>query len=188
MSSSFDQQPRLPVSMQLMPIGAVVVIVIALLAGGRNFNPSTSYVHAALVVGMLATLLLAWRIQPLIVGCWYKPRYKPPQPYSELGAWWRALANAVLAVMAGSILVAAAGNALFGTDHSGVYRVVSHYETDGRGGACHGLDLQRTNRMSDSVHLCVARAEQARLPPGTKLEVVERSSWFGREVESYLRL
>ncbi len=185
MVSSFDEQPGLPLSMQLMPIGALAVIVISMLSGAKRFSPNPAYVHAALSLGAVASLLLAWRLQPKIVGCWYKPRFGDRQPYSELGAWGRALANAVLAVLAAGFLLAAVGNTLLGTSRSEIYFVTSRYVTHGRWGSCYGVRLQRRSDASDRVHLCLDAGQQSSLAVGSRLAVIERSSWFGRQVQSY---
>ena len=183
-ASDWGPAPKLAWQLDAMIFVPTLVFIALIATVGLHFHPSKAYFGLSIPGVVLATFWIARKVQPHVVGRMFKPRYSDPRPYTNTGAWMRALFNASCVVWCVWFLIATVGNAALGSEVSHRYTVVDHYLESGRGGTCYGLDLRERHAPNHSLSLCVSQVDQALDHVGASMVVQTKASWFGYKVLS----
>ncbi len=183
-----SRAPLPPRAIQVALIGGVIVLV-ALIVLGHDFNPSRTFVDLGILLGLPSVIVLTLRIQPTLVGCRYRLRGGGFRVYTPGVALWVAFMVAALSFAAAWCTFGVAGNRVIGHRDAALYTVSGKATySRGRSGVCFSLSMYEQAHPLHIVRLCTSQSFQEQTPFGATLRLREVRSWFGDQVMSYQRV
>ncbi|NLP63742.1 hypothetical protein [Paraburkholderia sacchari] len=170
------------------PISLVIATGIALACGlpsGLAIRISHDYWRLAAPVAIVAGIFVAWRLQKILVGSWYKPRYARDERQMEPRESWitGSICSAILVLLA-TMGVANAINQITGAPYVATYRITDKYITRGKH-SCYGLIFSKIDDREDQFNVCVSQTEQNAAAPGEVVQVNGRRSKYVDELLTY---
>ncbi len=172
-------------SIILLLLLAVIGLAWGASADGPAFRINEGYWRQAAPIAIPAAILIAWGLQKVLVGTWYKPRYARQEQQMQPGESWAtgAIAAAIL-VGTASMAYANLMNEATGTAYVATYSVVEKYVTSGKR-TCYGLRLSEEGNPKDQFQICVSQPDQEKTTLGERFQVNGRRSKYANQMLSY---
>ncbi|MBN3751671.1 hypothetical protein G3N95_01880 [Paraburkholderia sp. Tr-20389] len=171
---------------------SIVFVTALVLAWGSSFNGPAfrirhEYWSRIVPLAIPVAIFIAWRLQKMLVGSWYTPRYASQERQMGIGeSWATAVLAAVILVGFGTEAAANVMNQVVGVSYVATYEVASKFVERGKH-TCYGLTLIKVDDPTDQFQICVSNPEQEGTATGERWRVNGRRSRYVNQMLGYTR-